>query len=144
MSTVKNPTFTFDLTQIQMVSFQCNQLFILNHKNIKYGLKIILKYEVSADIQYFAVSNRVYFLSNNVGIHFVFTYYFPMHPFRLVLMFSGITPLMKYKHIILLTHSIMTHNGPIFFFIRFIIFFVIDVIYYFFMTVMGENWCSSL
>ena len=99
---------------------------------------------VSADIQYFVVSNRVYFLSNNVGIHFVFTYYFPMHPFRLVLMFSGITPLMKYKHIILLTHSIMTHNGPIFFFIRFIIFFVIDVIYYFFMTVMGENWCSSL
>ena len=85
MSTVKNPTFTFDLTQIQVVSFQCNQLFILNHKNIKYGLKIILKYEVSADIQYFAVSNRVYFLSNNIGIHFVFTYYFPMS--------SGIAPI---------------------------------------------------
>ena len=25
MSTVKNPTFTFDFTQIQAVSFQCNQ-----------------------------------------------------------------------------------------------------------------------
>jgi hypothetical protein len=44
MSTVKNPTFTFDLRQIQVVSFQCNQFFILNHKDIKYGLKIILKY----------------------------------------------------------------------------------------------------
>jgi hypothetical protein len=74
MSTVKNPTFTFDLTQIQVVSFQCNQFFYLKHKDIKYGLTIILQY---ADIQYFAVSNRVYFLSNNVGIHFVFTYYFP-------------------------------------------------------------------
>ena len=48
--------------------------------------------QVSADIQYFAVSNRVYFLSNNVGIHFVFTYYFPIRSFRLVPMFSGITP----------------------------------------------------
>ena len=28
MSTVKNPTFTFDLTQIQVVPFQCNQFFI--------------------------------------------------------------------------------------------------------------------
>ena len=28
MSTVKNPTFTFDLTQIQAVSFQCNIFFI--------------------------------------------------------------------------------------------------------------------
>ena len=28
MSTVTNPTFTFDLTQIQVASFQCNQLFI--------------------------------------------------------------------------------------------------------------------
>jgi hypothetical protein len=28
MSTIKNPTFTFDLTQIQMVSFQCNHFFI--------------------------------------------------------------------------------------------------------------------
>ena len=28
MSTVKNPTFIFDLTQIQVVSFQCNQFFI--------------------------------------------------------------------------------------------------------------------
>ena len=45
---------------------------------------------VSADIQYFAVPNRVYFLSNNVGIHFVFTYYF-----RLVPMFSSITPKSK-------------------------------------------------
>jgi hypothetical protein len=68
MSTVKNPTFTFDLTQIQVVSFQCNHFFILNNKDIKYGLKI------------------------NVGIHFVFTYYFLIHPFQLVPMFSGITP----------------------------------------------------
>ena len=44
MSTVKNPTFTFDLTQIHVVSFQCNQFFILNHKDIKYGLKIIQKF----------------------------------------------------------------------------------------------------
>ena len=44
MSTVKNPTFTFDLTQIRVVSFQCNQIFIKNHKDIKYGLTIILKY----------------------------------------------------------------------------------------------------
>jgi hypothetical protein len=28
MSTVKNPTFIFDLTQIQVVSFQCNQFFL--------------------------------------------------------------------------------------------------------------------
>jgi hypothetical protein len=49
---------------------------------------------VSADIQYFAVSNRVYFLSNNVGIHFLFTYYFPIRSFRLVPMFSGSTPTM--------------------------------------------------
>ena len=28
MSNVKNPAFTFDLTQIQVVSFQCNQFFI--------------------------------------------------------------------------------------------------------------------
>jgi hypothetical protein len=48
---------------------------------------------VSADIQYFAVSNQVYFLSNNVGIHFVFTYYFPILSFRLLPMFSGNTPM---------------------------------------------------
>jgi hypothetical protein len=47
---------------------------------------------VSADIQYFAVSNRVYFLSNNVGIHFVCMYYFTIRSFRLVPMFSGNTP----------------------------------------------------
>ena len=44
MSTVKNPTFTFDLTQIQVVSFQCHQFFYLKGKDITYGLKIILKY----------------------------------------------------------------------------------------------------
>ena len=44
MSTIKNPTFTFDLTQIQVVSFQCNQFLLNTHKDIKYGLKIILKY----------------------------------------------------------------------------------------------------
>jgi hypothetical protein len=33
-----------------------------------------------------------YFLSNNVGIHFLFTYYFPIRSFRLVPMFSGSTP----------------------------------------------------
>jgi hypothetical protein len=32
MSTVKNSTFTFDLTQIQVVSFQCNQFFIQGHQ----------------------------------------------------------------------------------------------------------------
>ena len=29
MSTVKIPAFTFNLTQIQVVSFQCNQFFYL-------------------------------------------------------------------------------------------------------------------
>ena len=29
MSTLKNPTFTFDLTQIQVVPFQCNHVFYL-------------------------------------------------------------------------------------------------------------------
>jgi hypothetical protein len=48
---------------------------------------------VSADIQYFAVSNRVYLLTSNVGIHFLFTYYFPIRSFRLVPMFSGNTPI---------------------------------------------------
>jgi len=28
LSAVKNATFTFDLTQIQVVSFQCNQFLI--------------------------------------------------------------------------------------------------------------------
>ena len=28
MSTVKNPTFTFDLTQIQVVSFQCHEMYV--------------------------------------------------------------------------------------------------------------------
>jgi hypothetical protein len=46
MSTVKNPTFTFDLTQIQVVSFQCNQFVIENNKDIKYGLKIIILYNL--------------------------------------------------------------------------------------------------
>jgi hypothetical protein len=32
------------------------------------------------------------FLSNNVGIHFLFTYYFPIRSVQLVLMFSGNTP----------------------------------------------------
>jgi hypothetical protein len=56
------------------------------------GLKYPKIYRFLQTIQYFAVSNRVYFLSNNVGIHFVFTYYFPIHPFRLIPMFSGSTP----------------------------------------------------
>ena len=42
LPTLQNPTFTLNLTQIQVVSFQCNQFFIQNHKVIKYGLKIIL------------------------------------------------------------------------------------------------------
>jgi hypothetical protein len=29
MSTVKNPTFTFYLTQIQVVPFQCNHFFFI-------------------------------------------------------------------------------------------------------------------
>ena len=33
------------------------------------------------------------FLSNNVGIHFPFMYYFPIRSVRLVPMFSGNTPL---------------------------------------------------
>jgi hypothetical protein len=28
LPTLKNPTFTLNLTQIQVVSFQCNQFFI--------------------------------------------------------------------------------------------------------------------
>ena len=38
------------------------------------------------------LSNRVYFLSNNVGIHFLFTYHFPIRSVRLVPMLSGNTP----------------------------------------------------
>ena len=78
MSTVKIPTFTFDLTQIQVVSFQCNHFFLFKTtRTSNMGLKLSYNMQVSADIQYFAVSIRVYFLTNNVGIHFVFTYYFP-------------------------------------------------------------------
>jgi hypothetical protein len=33
-----------------------------------------------------------FILSNNVGSHFVFTYYLFIHPFRLVPEFTGITP----------------------------------------------------
>jgi len=32
MSTVKNPTSTFDLTQIQVISFQCNHFFLFKTK----------------------------------------------------------------------------------------------------------------
>jgi hypothetical protein len=52
MSTVKNPTFTFDLAQIQVVSFQCNHLFHYNHKDIKYGLTIINMVELRVNILY--------------------------------------------------------------------------------------------
>jgi hypothetical protein len=38
------------------------------------GLTLSYNLYVSADIQYFAVSNRVYFLSNNVGIHVVLSH----------------------------------------------------------------------
>ena len=55
------------------------------------GLTLSYYLEISADIHYFVVSNRVYVLSNNVGILYVFTHYYLIHPFRLVLMFSGTT-----------------------------------------------------
>jgi hypothetical protein len=47
MSTVKNPTFTFDLTQIQVVSFQCNIFFYLKPQGV-YGHKFfqILDYHI--------------------------------------------------------------------------------------------------
>ena len=64
---------------------------------------------MSADIQYFAVSNRVYFLSNNVGIHFLFTYYFPIRSFRLVPMFSGSTPYHCSEQELLAFSSLITH-----------------------------------
>ena len=47
--------------------------------------------QVSADIQQFAVSNQLYLLSKNEGIHFVFTYYFAIRSFRLLPMLSGNT-----------------------------------------------------
>jgi hypothetical protein len=41
MSTVKNPTFTLDLTQIQVVSLQCNQFFLLKTtRTSNMGLKL--------------------------------------------------------------------------------------------------------
>ena len=50
------------------------------------SLKLSSNMYVSADIQYFAVSNRVYVLSNNVGIHFLFTYVlFDWYPCLVVL-----------------------------------------------------------
>ena len=42
LSTLKNHTFAFDLTQIQVVSFKCNHFFYLKPQGIKYGLNIIL------------------------------------------------------------------------------------------------------
>ena len=32
MSTVKNPTFTFDITQIHVVSFQCNPFLYIHFR----------------------------------------------------------------------------------------------------------------
>ena len=40
MSTVKNPTFTFDLTQIQVVSFQCNTFLLKTARTSNMGLKL--------------------------------------------------------------------------------------------------------
>jgi hypothetical protein len=42
LSTLENPTFTFALTQIHVVTFECKQFFIYDHKVIKCGFKIIL------------------------------------------------------------------------------------------------------
>ena len=79
------------LTQIQMVTFQCKHIFIQDHKVIKYGFKMTLKSVGSADIQYFVVFTRVYFLSDNVGIHFVFYILLYHTSFWFVPRFSGIT-----------------------------------------------------
>ena len=41
MSTVKNPTFTFYLTQIQVVPFQCNHFFLFKTaRTSNMGLKL--------------------------------------------------------------------------------------------------------
>jgi hypothetical protein len=75
----------FDWRHLQTVCFPYRPLNVCWFSELSFQIG-------TAYIQYLAVSNRVYFLSNNVGIHFEFTYYFPIHPFRLVPMFSGITP----------------------------------------------------
>ena len=41
MSIIKNPTFTFDLTQIQVVPFQCNQFFLFKTARTS---NMVLKY----------------------------------------------------------------------------------------------------
>ena len=43
LSTLENPTFTFDLTQIPEVTFQCKHIFFVDHKVINYGFKMTLK-----------------------------------------------------------------------------------------------------
>jgi hypothetical protein len=43
-------------------------------------LKLSFNLQVSADILYFAVSARVYFLSNSVGIHVAFCALLSIHP----------------------------------------------------------------
>jgi hypothetical protein len=45
LSTLKNPTLTFDLAQIQVVPFQCNQFFYLKPQG--HQIKMILKSVVS-------------------------------------------------------------------------------------------------
>jgi len=78
MSTVKNPTF--DLTQIQVVPFKCNHFFYLKpqgHQIWAYPkiVRFLLIFSILSNLIGFM------FLFNNVGIHFVFTYYFLMHLF---------------------------------------------------------------
>ena len=43
LSAFENSTLTFDLTQIQVLSFQCKHFFMQVYKAFKYVLKIILK-----------------------------------------------------------------------------------------------------
>jgi hypothetical protein len=54
--------------------------------------RIIYTYVVTVYVYTLSHHDNIILLSKNVGTNFVFTDYFPIHLFRLVSMFSGITP----------------------------------------------------
>ena len=71
---------SFPMQSIFYLKSQGHQLWALNYPKI---CRFLLTFSI---LQYLI---GFIFLSNNVGIHFLFTYYFPIRSFRLVPMFSG-------------------------------------------------------
>jgi hypothetical protein len=78
LSILKNITFTFDLAQIQVASFQwqCKQFLC----------RFLLTFSI---LQYLVIG---FILSNNEGIHFVFMYYFILFDW-----FPGLVVLHHYR-----------------------------------------------